>query len=325
MGKVLLAVYGVKITDRGHEQMVDKFGNNLDLLAVFSNYLEHIFKNRQFIKPVRKGDSHRHISCLKTSIKKEGARAIYGYLVIGKNGETLKVTEYDIQSGNQKSQFDVTSDKFLDRNAFFYLSVPKNSKRAYLILQLPAAKGVKESIFNSFRDYWNGQGLNRYTQHFNSLVNAKLFYTMMEKGIFKEMKFTRNGIPAKIDDLENYSGKIPIQKGRVKTVITSDDLSWLKPLGTAMFEHSRKKELAMGTDKTSVFEFDYEQFSEVSMTIEMNGKNKTFHVRNQSRTMPDIDITDQLPASWDISDLLKEAKELVESVTFKIKDGDLKG
>ena len=324
MARVLLAVYGVKITDRGHEQNVDKFGGNLDLLKIFNEYIDDIYKRRRIIEPDKKKAGHRHLSSTKPSVKKDGDRGVYGQFVIGKNGDSVTVAEYDLSNGDKKGEYTVTEDKFLDREAFFYLSVPVNSKRAYLILQLPAAKGVKQTVFNSFKDYWKGLGIGRYTVQFNSLINARVFNKMMDAGVFKEMTFTKNGIPKDIEKLHNDDGKIPIEKGKVKTTITGDSLEWLKPLAVGMYEHSRKKEHAKGLDAHSVYEFDYEKYTEVSITVDVKGKRKTFHVRNVSRTAPDMDVTDLLPDRWTIENLLAQAKDLVDSVTFKIAKGDIK-
>lgn len=324
MARVLLAAYGVKITDRGHEQQVARFGGNLDLLKIFNDYIDDIFTHRRIIEPEKNKAGHRHLSSAKPSVKQEGDRAVYGLLVIGKNGETITVSEYDLSNGDKKDEFPVTEDKFLDREAFFYLHVPLNSKKAYLILQLPAAKGVKQTVFNSFKEYWKKLGLGQYTVHFNSLINARVFNMMMDAGVFKEMTFTKNGIPKDIEKLHNDDGKIPIEKGKVKTTITGDSLEWLKPLAVGMYEHSRKKEHAKGLDAHSVYEFDYEKYTEVSITVDVKGKRKTFHVRNVSRTAPDMDVTDLLPDRWTIDNLLEQAKDLVDSVTFKIAKGDIK-
>lgn len=328
MARILFAAYSVQITKRGEPQYTDTLKGKHDLLNLFTRFVEHIHANREFFLPRKKGDGIRQISCIKSSISETEDRGLYGYFVVGKNGEKLSISKYDLDNGAQLRSENVSADDFVDRTAFFYLHAPRRRKRAYIVLQLPGGRGIKESILAAFHRYWYKQDLSGLALRFTGLLNSKLFDSMIDSGTFKEMVFTRNGIPSNIEELGNYSGKIPIEKGVVKTVVKSSSLDWLKEMARRIMTDSRIRQALIdrGEDPSVIesdLDFDYKVYSEIAMKFHHRGKNKTFHVRKQSRTLPDIDVTDNLPDNWGVDDLLKEAKDLVESVSFKINEDDI--
>lgn len=323
MSKVILAVYGVKITDRGHEQLVDNFGGNLDILKIFKDFLDDVFKNPRLVPGDKPSDPKRHVTTLRDSVKDDGDRAVYGTLIFGKNGEDMTVANIR-NDAKVTSETPITADQFLRRQCFFYFSVPKTSKCGYLVIQRPSSKGVKELIVDLFREYWKGLGILKYTLKLSGMVNAKVFHKMMDSGAFKAISFTINGIPEHFEQLGNVDSKTERQKGKVHIIATGENLQWFKDISKRMFDHSRRKEANQGTDVSSTFEFDYEQYTEVGMTVELKGKTKTFHVRNMTRTQPDMDVTDDLPVGYGILDLVKQAKEMIEGVTLTVSSDDLK-
>ena len=65
-----------------------------------------------------------------------------------------------------------------------------------------------------------------------------------------------------------------------------------------------------------------EQFvSEVTFRLELNNKQKTFHIVHADRDQPDVDVTDEVDEDeetgmLEIKDLVEQARALVDDVDF---------
>lgn len=246
-----------------------------------------------------------------------------GCFIVGKNGESFNVAEYD-ENLQQKTDSLVTPDKFVDRRAFFYLTVPTGHSLGYLVLQVPSSGGVKEALHLAFRSFWKAKGLGHYTLGFSGLINGKLFNRMLEKGVLKEITFTQNGIPANIEKFKNRSERTPVNSGTMKTTFTSDNMNWAGPIAAGFMERRRKREIATGLDAKNVLEFQQDlEYNEISVKLELGGQTKTFHVVHESRTAPEIDVTSNLKGDHSMTKILEEAVKLVESVSLVVKKDEL--
>ena len=70
-----------------------------------------------------------------------------------------------------------------------------------------------------------------------------------------------------------------------------------------------------------------EAYDEVSMLLELNGKQKTFHLSNSNLTQPDIDVTKNVRygenGRLNLSELLEQARDLVKEASLEISPDDI--
>jgi hypothetical protein len=327
--RVLLSVYGIKIKRSGNEQVLSNFGNSVDFLKKFHDFAEHIFVNIQSWQPNNKSPKYS-LTCLsdpRPALSNE-EREAYGFFDAGRDGDRYRVKDYDDTSS---AVIHVNPKHSTIRDVFYYLYVPQGRTRGYLVLQVPFNQGIKGLIGHCFQDFLNQQGLSSYRIEMSNLVNDKVFYNMMETGSFKELTVTKYGLPINIDDYKNKDSKPEIMRGSIKTIYQAPDLgkSW-KDKAMLIFGKSKEKSSAnnKGDERVLVEILDSkDEYDEVSMKVEVNGKQKTFHVSKESRTLPDIDVTDNITVRPDgkleLNDLLKQARELVQDVTDKVSMDDL--
>jgi hypothetical protein len=65
----------------------------------------------------------------------------------------------------------------------------------------------------------------------------------------------------------------------------------------------------------------------LSVKVEYRGKQKTFHVENFGRTLPDIDVTDDVlndEGEIEFKKLISQAQELIDEVKDKVTKEDMK-
>jgi hypothetical protein len=319
--RILLSVYSIKILQQRNEQLLSKFGGNIDFLPLFDKFTKHIYKNVQHWERPK----HPKLTLTLPKNKKvkivENQRCMYGFFEAGRDGDEFKVKDFN--GGSKKVKYVRKKDSSL-RNAFFYLSVPKLRKRGYLILQVPEAKGIKNHLEHTLREYMKLQGLPQYQIEISSLINETVFYKMIDAGLLKELAFTKYGIPETLDGLKNSDAKPKIGSGSIKTIYHDNNLGVrFKAYVKSVFS---KKRLEKSGDDRSVIEFDNIIADELSVKIEHDGKQKTFHVENFSRTLPDIDVTDQVlnkKGELEIDKLIDQSVELIDDVKLTINKKDV--
>lgn len=322
MDKVLLAVYGVQVYRKGDSQLPSNFGGSVDFLTMFHDFADYVLKNVQ--KWERPKENTLALTCPSLPILDTSAREVRGFFDAGRDGE-----RFDIRNLNVKGvpPVRVTRDLHSIRGAFFFLHVPVGQKKAYLVLQRAHSQGIKELVMHCLNEYMALKGLSDYRVILSNLINDKVFVEMVTNGRFKELSLTRLGIPKNIDDLKGKSEMVTVEKGSIKTIYQSYDLgaSWkewiLNKVGaTRKSKHNPSDRVVVEING------EVEQYDEVSVLVELNGKQKTFRLANTSRTQPDIDVTDNIRTDEDgqliLDDLLTQARDLVASVSVELKRDD---
>jgi len=320
--KVLLSVYGLRIIQSKNEQVLSKFGGNVDLFKLFKGFYNEIHKNVKH----KKGYSHQkltltcHKSRSKPFVYKE--RYAYGYFIAGRNGDNYKVKNYTSGATN-KVKIIRPEDTTL-RDAFFYLSVPANKKRGYLVLQVPPGKGIKMLVENFLNDYLKSKGLQAFRVQLTGMINEKVFHRMINKGVLKEMTFTKHGIPNSMDDLKNNDDKALLSSGTVKTIYQNDNLGDLfKKFALDLFKQKGKRQEG---DQRTIIEFGHIKAEEVSVKVDVGGKKKTFQIQNFDQTLPDIDVTHEVlnqKKQIDIDKMVYQAEQLIDEVKLNVDKNDL--
>lgn len=323
MDKVLLAVYGVQIYRKSDSQIPSNFGGNVDFLTLFHEFTDYVLKNVQ--KWERPKETNLALTCPTLPVLDTKGREVRGFFNAGRDGE-----RFDIQNLNVKgvAPVRVTRDLHSIRGAFFYLHVPIGQRKAYLVLQRAHSQGIKELVMHCFNDFMALKGLNDYRVILYNLINDKVFVDMMSKGRFKELTLTKLGIPKNIDDLRGKSEKPIVEKGSIKTIYQAYDLgdTWKEWILNKVGATRQSKQ---NPSEKVVVEINGapESYDEVSVLVELNGKQKTFRLANTSRTQPDMDVTDNVRLDDDgqllLGDLLTQARELVDSVKLDVNRDDI--
>jgi hypothetical protein len=330
--KVLLAVYGVTITnDTKDTQMPSQFGGNTDLLQVFHDFAMSVYTLAAEMP--RPGNESIALAGPENPFPLpklvEEDRELYGYFDTGRNGESLTVRQLASKGkkgkGEDTTVASITRDMHVTREVFFYLKVPKGGKKAFLVLQRAQGLGVKGLVEYTFQRYLNANKVQRHGFTLNNLLDRRVFSRMLQSGQFKELTIIKEGIPDNIDDLNNRSKVAPPAKGTQRISYLAVDLpdSWQKWAVDLMSTKGRSNltmtEGEVGVDISIGGE---EQFvSEVTFRLELNKKQKTFHIVHADRDQPDVDVTDEVhrddeTGMLDLKDLVEQARSLVDDVNF---------
>jgi len=307
------------------------FGNNnsLDLLELFHGFADDVLKNIR--KPIT--SKHTHVfTCVDYMLPTldDDEREAYGFFHSGRDGDYYTVAKYE-EDGTSNRKTRVTRDMHSTRDSFYYLKVPKGAgkKRAYLVLQRAEGQGIKDMVARLFQDYMNKViGHRDFRVVFLNLVPDKVFTSMMEHGKFKQLTLVKHGIPKNIESLRNQEERIPIEDGTIKTIYQANNLgsSW-KEWGLQKFGATRESKPSK-QPKRVVVELTgrQEEYDEVSMLVELDGKEKTFHLSSTSRTQPDMDVSKNVELDGNghlrTDHLLTQSRELVADVTLEITPDD---
>lgn len=324
MRRVLLAAYSVRVKKNGREEQLSNFGGGHDFLTFFRDFAEKSITN------IRKWEQEKRptyrLTCPPSFPPKlvEENREVYGFFDAGRDGDRFRIGNFDVEK--EPVLTDVRDEDTSLRECFFYLRIPKGASKGHLILQVPEGQGIKFILEHFLREYRDEIGLKIYSIEIASLFNEKIFNRMVEVGKLKEMTFTKYGIPAKLDKLKGKDEKIPLSQGRIKTTYQSNDfgaeyLEIAKGLWGAEKKEGNSKVVVEIMDDTN-------EYDEVSMMVEVDGKQKTFNVTGRNRTaLPDVDVTKMVnkdkTGRLNISELLIQCNELIEDVTFIVKKEDV--
>jgi hypothetical protein len=332
--KVLLAVYAIEIYRGADSQLPGKFGGNVDLLTLFDEFVDFVFKSARFLPGAEGKKSHRFTYCNHTLPKLDtDTRELYGFFYSGRDGDRFNAAKYSKNSLSNEPELEanVTSDMFVMRDSFFYLKVPQGvgKKRAYLILQRADGEGIKGLVLHFLLEFMRSKGLQDFRIITRNLVPDKLFKNMLDDGFFKELTLVRYGVPPIMEKSGNKDNLLPVKRGKVKLIYQATDLGdnfkeWgLKALG------GTKKSKFETQDTRVVVEVggQKEAYDEVSMLLELNGKKKTFHLSNNNLTQPDVDVTKSVRYNEHgrlrLDHLLEQARELVTEASLDIAPNDI--
>lgn len=330
MDRVLLAVYGVEVYRGGDSQLPGNFGNSSDLLKLFKDFVDAVLASTEVLPATSKKRSYRFTCCDHTLTKlNEDMREVYGFFHTGRDGDNFVSRKFD-KSNKETMNSPITSDMYNMRDTFFYLKVPKGvgRKKAYLIIQQTEGQGIKGILNYFLDDFIKKRHLSEYRIVFSNLIPEKVFNSMMSDGLFKELTLIKYGIPNTVEGARNQEEMIPIERGKMKVIYQATNLgSKFKEWGLGLFGATRQSQQSSRPSKVTVQLYgEREEYDEVSMLLELNGKQKTFHLASSTRTQPDIDVTNNVRKDGNgrlrLDQLLEQARELVADVTLDLPPHD---
>lgn len=324
--RVLLAVFGVKINLRKNEQILSNFGGNIDFLKLYHEFALHVLQNVWHWD--RKDKPTLSLTCVSDTLPviSESTREVYGFFDAGRDGDRFKVRNFRVEKSDTTH---IDPEHSSIREAFHYMYVPKGRSRGYLVLQVPEGQGIKHLVNHALNEFLRIKGLSSYRVEISNLINDKVFHRMMDTGFFKELILTKYGLPEELDSYNNNDVKPVVMRGTMKTIFQATDLSgsW-KEKARSIFNLGRVKKAQEGNQQIFVEIMGHkDEYDEVAIKLDLNGKQKTFHVANSNRTLPDLDVTSNVKRKangrLDVNDLLIQAKDLIEDVSDKVDFNDI--
>ncbi|MFD0794818.1 hypothetical protein ACFQZX_14420 [Mucilaginibacter litoreus] len=304
--KVFLATYSLKIEHKKTATILSQFDGQKDFYDFLKKFLDEVFENVK-ATPSINDRSVLHLA-LDEPVKADlNKRALYGFLSSGVNEDKFIVRE-----GDEKKYISDPDKDITYRNLFFYIQLPIGKTSGYLIIQKKRDLGAKGLLTKSLNLFLREKGFNEYKLNASNLLNKRVYDTMMSKGRLKKIDFIKHSIPDTIEELYDNRNKVYTQRGTLTTTLKSrTSLSdYWKVLVHNIF---------IGKNQNSVIELNdgSDQVDEIEFELEFNGKIKTFHVQQKSRTQPDIDVTSDIKFQNNeptIESLVEVAEGLIEEI-----------
>lgn len=281
--RIFLSTYAVKILDNAkNDQILSRFNGTEDFLNTFHRFTDDIFRNIE-----RQADQHNrttlHLTLDKPATINSTGRKIYGYFSSGVSGERFDIRVLD----TNETELEVEPSRHGSfRNIFFYFYIPPGRNVGYLILQRKAKFGIKTILKRIVNKYIHENGFPTYYIEIKNLLHNRVYERMIREGNLKKVDLIKKRIPNSIEEYYEGGGRTSDTRGTLKTSIsasTSLSESW-KGFVDRLFRNRNENtriELDGGDD----------QLDEIDFELELNGKKKTFHIVNQQRTQPDVDVT----------------------------------
>lgn len=305
--RILLSTYVIKIIDnKKNNQYLSSFNGSDDFLLVFEKFSNYIFENVNQLKD-KSGQNIIHLTLEEKPKLEKKERYLYGFFSSGIGGEKYKLKDIT----TNETVLNVNKNHAAFRDVFFYLYIPKDKNIGYLILQRKNSFGIKTKLSPALNAYIAKEGYQNYYISINNILHNSVYRKMMDHGKLKKVELVKRKIPNNLEDYVNNNENYQETKGIFKTSFSSRNS--LPDNWKEYIERLLKKE----RNETVEIEGLDENFSDLEFQLDLNGKQKTFYVKNQHRTQPDIDVTANIEFIDDsptVESLIKQSKELIEDL-----------
>jgi len=277
--KVKITTYRISLTNNnGEKQILNFFNGEDDFLNIAHNFCSYIFQNRRNYTD-NTGNLRTFTLGYSPSLMSE-QRCINGYFDSAYTGDVVDIKE----STSNDVLYHVTRDKLQSKKFFFFISVPKNSKYAYLVVQRKANHGVKSILETSFSHYLRFLGYDDYRVHIEDAPSYYLLETMLQHGRLKEVKLINKTLMSSFD--EQFANEGVVNVGSFDKVLKFGNNARTQMFKTILFQLYRAN-----YSEYQQVHIAHENFDEVSFTIELDDLSKTFYVKDKSKIRSNIDIT----------------------------------
>lgn len=276
---VKISTYRISLTNRvGEAQILNYFNGEDDFFNVVETYCNYIYQNRRDYIDGRGNLRTFSLRNLPNVIVDD--RYIYGYFDSAFTGENLDIRE----RVTNEVLYNVQPQDLQSRNFFFMISIPANSRYAYLVVQRKANHGVKSILENSFSQYLRLLGFLDCKIHIEEAPNYYLLETMLDRGRLKEIKLIKNGLLSSFEEQFNNVGIV--NDGSSEKVLKFDRDARSQAFKEVLFRLYRAN-YAVHEQINIVNEY----FDEVSFTMELNDLSKTFYAKDKAKIRSNIDVT----------------------------------
>lgn len=308
--KILLATYLIRIRDNeNNPQILSYFNGSDDFLDTFHSFTQFIYSNVNQLSD-SSGRHKIHLTLEEPAVFEKNNRRIYGYFSSGVSGE--KYTVKDINTNETEMLVERHHAAF--RNVFFYFYVPKGKNVGYLILQRKSNFGIKTKLKPAINSYIKQEGYQIYNILIHNVLHNSVYQRMMRDGKLKKVDLIKRKIPNSIEDYIHNDKKAEEIKGTFRSSFSSR---------TSLPEHWKdyiNKLFKNTKDKNETVEINNldENFEDLEFQLELNGKKKTFYIKNKQRIQPDIDVTANVAKDeYDeptLESLVTQAEELIQDL-----------
>jgi hypothetical protein len=309
--RILLASYSINIKFKKEDAYLSSFNNVDDFYPVLKKFLNYIYENVNQLKD-RAGNETIYLTLEELPTFDDKNRICYGYFSSGISGDTYKVKEVETNT----VLMNVDRNKHASfRDVFFYFSIPYNKSQGYLILQRKTNFGIKTKLAPALNGFLAKEGYLENFLTLKNLVHISVYKQMMKLGKLKKVELVKNKIPSSLEEYLNNDENYNQTKGSLRTSFSSRTglpENWKDAIDKLMRRERNETVEIDGLD---------DNFSDLEFQLEMNGKQKTFYIKNQHRVQPDIDVTNNIDFKNGLpttKSLVQNAEELLDEV-IKIK------
>ena len=269
--RILLSTYAVKMIDNNKNTLhLNNFNGEDDFLILFQKFSNYIFENVNQLKD-RSGQNTIHLTLEEKPIINENGRYLYGFFSSGIGGEKFRIK--DITTNTTVMNVDRNHASF--RDVFFYLYIPKNKLLGYLVLQRKNSFGIKTKLSPALNAYMIKEGYQNYFITLNNILHNSVYQKMMKLGKLKKVELIKRKIPNNLEDYINNNENYQETKGLFKTSFSSRNSlpeEWKDYIDKLLRKEKNETVEIEGLD---------ENFSDLEFQLDLNGKQKTFYIKNQ--------------------------------------------
>lgn len=304
--RILLSTYAVRLTNLNKDnQILQRYNGQDDFLDFIKKFTDFIFANTNQLTD-RSGTVKIHFTLEEESKIDSDERCVYGLISSGVGGDKFKLVDMTNQTPTVKAGRDHVSF----RELFFYFYIPKNKDVGYLILQRKTNFGVKDKLKEAINSYMRSLGVTDYCITFNNLIHEKVFKKMMAEGNLKKVDLIKSKIPFSMEDYVKNGINPGEVKGKQRISFSSYGTlpnQWKDDILTF---------LKIPTNKDATLELSgLNEYEDIEFELELYGKRKTYYVKKQYKTQPDVDVTNSITFDLNgdplISSLVETSKEMI--------------
>lgn len=305
--RILLSSYSIKIKNNKEYGYLSAFNGVDDFYNIVEKFLDFILKNVNEL--IDKSGQHKIYLTLEEKPKFERVNRIcYGYFSSGISGEDYRVkdlaTNTTILNVNRANHASF-------RDVFFYFSIPRNKSLGYLILQRKSNFGIKTKVQPALNSFLQKEGYVGSYLSLHNIIHSSVYEKMMSLGKLKKVELVKRTIPKSLEEFVNNDQNYEETNGTFKTSFSS----------RISLPETYKSYIdnLMNKVPNSTIEIDGldDNFTELEFQLELNGKQKTFYIKNQHRVQPDIDVTNSTEFKNDIptlESLVQNSKEIIAEI-----------
>lgn len=314
--RILLSTYTIRLINNSNKenQILQRYNGQDDFLDFIKSFTDYIFQNTNELTD-RTGTVKIHLTLDEQSKKVDDERCVYGLISSGIGGDKFKLVDLT----NQTPTITAGKNHVSFRDVFFYFYVPKNKDIGYLILQRKTNFGIKDRLKEALNSYMRSLGITHYQIILNNLIHEKVFKKMMDEGNLKKVDLIKKKIPSSIEEYVKNGVNPGEVKGKQRISFSS--------YGTlpGQWKEDILGFLKQPVNRDATLEVSgINEYEDIEFELELYGKRKTYYVKKQYKTQPDVDVTSSITFDEDgdplLDSLIATSKEMIEDFEILKKE-----
>jgi len=304
MTKTFISTYKIRVRNWREPDDFFPLGNinGESLIDIFKDFLAKLERTPISIEESEYTQTLRLGKTLKIKSKKG---IIYGFLESGVSGEFADIV--DIKEN--KDEFSMNDKHARMTPLFFYLKIYSGRNEGFLVLQRKSSYGIKTLLLKAFKRYLNQKGATRLYVEINNVLSPAVLKEMLDKGKVSQLTLIKKKFPNEIDELVDKGTDWTKVEGIIenKTIIKNR-------LGLPVKGFLKKSYFSSNGE----FEMDglQDRFHDIHFNILHNGSNKTYYLKKQNKTLPDLDVTNRII----LENYAPTLKSILEVVQEEVKE-----